>query len=64
MCLEMEQKVDEQELLALRQMLEERNSELETLKKKINREVPVNGLPSTPSKQDAAAAREEITGLK
>ncbi|EGN99907.1 hypothetical protein SERLA73DRAFT_72683 [Serpula lacrymans var. lacrymans S7.3] len=54
----------EQILLSLRQTLEERTLELEALKKRLNREVSVSGPPSTPSKSQAAATREEITGLK
>ncbi|OCH93135.1 hypothetical protein OBBRIDRAFT_802140 [Obba rivulosa] len=55
----------------LRQQLEERNAELDTTRKKLNRDFAVNGIestkpvvPSSPSKHDLAAARDEITGLK
>ncbi|KAH7927113.1 hypothetical protein BV22DRAFT_1061490 [Leucogyrophana mollusca] len=53
-------------LLSLRTTLEERSAELETTKKKLNRELPVNGPqeshkpPSTPTKQESA----ELLGLK
>jgi CAP-Gly domain-containing linker protein 1 len=65
------------ERLELRQALDERSSDLDALKKRMNREVPINsGLqepvrdsrsssPQSPSsKYDLAAARDEITGLK
>ncbi|KAL6305023.1 hypothetical protein BKA93DRAFT_731910 [Sparassis latifolia] len=54
----------------LRLLVEERSAELETIRKKFNRELPVNGLdagkgmPGSPFKYDIAAARDEITGLK
>lgn len=52
--------------------LEERNTELETVRKKLNREQSINGndeikkapVTSSPSKQDLYAAKEEIKGLK
>ena len=57
---------------ALQVQLEERNAELETMRKKLNREQSVNGaeevkkpsVTASPSKQDLSAAREEIKGLK
>jgi chromosome segregation ATPase len=64
-----------QERLDLHQALNERSAELDVLKKRINREVPINsGLqeparnsrsasPQSP-KYDLAATRDEITGLK
>lgn len=47
-------------------MCEEHAAELENVRKKSNRDVPVNAVESgkTPSKHDLAAARDEITGLK
>ena len=54
----------------MQQQLEERTAELETLRKKMNREQTVNGsdskspIAASPSKQDLNAAREEIKGLK
>lgn len=63
--------------LELRQALDERSADLDLLKKRMNREIPINnGLqepirnsrsssPQSPSsKYDLAAARDEITGLK
>ncbi|THH28649.1 hypothetical protein EUX98_g5533 [Antrodiella citrinella] len=57
---------------ALRSQVEDRSSELEAVRKKLNREAPINGLqdsnkvlPSSPSsKSDLSATREEIKGLK
>ncbi|KAF8070239.1 hypothetical protein FPV67DRAFT_1486720 [Lyophyllum atratum] len=71
----LQEKLDDQEtkLDALSRSLDETSKELESLKKKNNREATIsNGLhdtlrlmPSSPSsKYDLAAAREEITGLK
>ncbi|KAH9911458.1 uncharacterized protein B0H18DRAFT_1062562 [Fomitopsis serialis] len=64
----------EAELVALRQALadlevlvEERTTELESVRKKVSRDTAVNGGDSgkvTPSKHDLTNAREEITGLK
>lgn len=52
----------------LRALANERAAELELVRKKLNRDAPVNGFesrpPSSPSKHDLAAARDEITGLK
>ncbi|KAL7281479.1 hypothetical protein ACG7TL_004794 [Trametes sanguinea] len=53
----------------LRALANERTAELETIRKKLNRDTPVNGHESKPpsspsSKHDLAVAREEITGLK
>ncbi|KAI0645887.1 hypothetical protein C8Q79DRAFT_910183 [Trametes meyenii] len=53
----------------LRALANERTAELDTIRKKLNREAPVNGHdakpPSSPSsKYDLAVARDEITGLK
>lgn len=52
--------------------LEERNAELDAMRKKLNREQSLNGVDevkkssatSSPSKQDLYAAKEEIKGLK
>lgn len=62
-------------VLELREQLDERTKEIETIKKKHNRDASINsGLqdsmmrapsaPSSPSKQDSSAHREEIRGLK
>ncbi|THG99933.1 hypothetical protein EW026_g2495 [Hermanssonia centrifuga] len=68
-----EQLAEEREASAvLRQALDERIAELDATRKKLNRELPVNGLqdpskpsvPPSPSKHDLATAREEIKGLK
>ena len=53
----------------LRALANERTAELDTIRKKLNREGSVNGhevkTPSSPSsKHDLSAARDEITGLK
>ncbi|OJT13108.1 hypothetical protein TRAPUB_10334 [Trametes pubescens] len=52
----------------LRALANERAAELELVRKKLNRDAPVNGFesrpPPSPSKHDLAAARDEITGLK
>lgn len=59
----------------LRQTLDAQSAELEAMKKKMNRDAPINnGLdsyksgpgssPTTPSKHDSPAYKEEITGLK
>ena len=54
----------------LQYQLEERNSELEAIRKRLNRDLPLNGvsengkMPSSPSKHDLATAKEEIKGLK
>ncbi|KAI0759824.1 hypothetical protein BD413DRAFT_487303 [Trametes elegans] len=53
----------------LRALANERTAELETIRKKLNRDGTVNGHESKPppspsSKHDLAAARDEITGLK
>ena len=53
----------------LRALANERTAELDTVRKKLNREGSVNGhelkMPQSPSsKHDLATAREEITGLK
>ncbi|KAH9937733.1 hypothetical protein B0H21DRAFT_758089 [Amylocystis lapponica] len=53
----------------LRQLVEERGADLDAIRKKLNRELPMNGVdsgkgPSSPSRHDFAAARDEITGLK
>ena len=58
---------------ALLQSLDETTKELETLRKKQNRDVTINNglqetlrpvLPSPSSKYDTTTAKEEITGLK
>ncbi|EIW62820.1 uncharacterized protein TRAVEDRAFT_34134 [Trametes versicolor FP-101664 SS1] len=53
----------------LRALANGRAAELELVRKKLNRDAPVNGFESRPppspsSKHDLAAARDEITGLK
>lgn len=65
---------EQQSVTSLRAQLEERTSELETVRKRLNRDVPVNGLsteanksssPLSPSsKSDLNATKEEIKGLK
>jgi len=71
--IELEQQLEggEQETIAaLRRELEERSVEIDTLRKKSNREVTVTVEPSRPtplspsSKYDLGAARDEIKGLK
>lgn len=64
------------ELVDLRSVLEQRSSELDTMKKKMNREMPISpgiqdlgsslgGSPQSPSsKYDLGAAQNKITGLK
>ncbi|KAF8919442.1 hypothetical protein CPB85DRAFT_1276670 [Mucidula mucida] len=52
------------QLDALHQKLDDQTVELETLRKKINREAPISQPPATPTKHDLSAAREEIKGLK
>jgi hypothetical protein len=64
----------EEKLITLRQTLNDRSMELDSLKKRVNRDLPVQGSfqePSKPappspslSKYELTAAREEITGLK
>lgn len=67
--------VDERKLVAsLRVQLEERTTELDTVRKKLNREASLNGVttdsskaavPASPSsKSDLSATKEEIKGLK
>uniref|UniRef100_A0A0W0FSC5 CAP-Gly domain-containing protein n=1 Tax=Moniliophthora roreri TaxID=221103 RepID=A0A0W0FSC5_MONRR len=66
--MEKEELVDETE--RLKHLIEDQTSELETLRKKVNRDVSINGgvqSPSTPSKYDKHelnSAKEEIMGLK
>ena len=53
----------------LRALANERTAELDTIRKKLNRDTPVNGheikTPASPSsKHDLAVARDEIKGLK
>ena len=53
----------------LRALANSRTAELDTIRKKLNREGSVNGhelkAPASPSsKHDLAVARDEITGLK
>ncbi|KAL1742069.1 hypothetical protein HDZ31DRAFT_84391 [Schizophyllum fasciatum] len=52
----------------LRQTLEDRSAELESVKKKANRDVAINNgvqeSPAKSSKAESSNAREEITGLK
>ncbi|KAG1765492.1 hypothetical protein EV702DRAFT_1204525 [Suillus placidus] len=55
----------QKEVLVLRKGLEERGSELDTMKKRLNRDIPVNGIQEptrtlTSSKQESA----EVMGLK
>lgn len=73
LCQEREAELDSERkaVAELRRTLEERSAELEMVRKKMNRDVPMNGVsesgrstPSSPSKHDYNAAREEITGLK
>lgn len=57
------------ELADERAMVGELRSELDSVRKKLNREHPVNGsidarIPPSPSKHELSAARDEITGLK
>ncbi|KZT11066.1 uncharacterized protein LAESUDRAFT_693618 [Laetiporus sulphureus 93-53] len=55
------------EVAALQSLVDERTAELENLRKKVNREIPVNGIESgkaSSSKHDISSARDEITGLK
>ncbi|KAG6897401.1 hypothetical protein C0992_001907 [Termitomyces sp. T32_za158] len=49
---------------ALLQSLDDTTKELETLRKKQNRDVTMNNGLQAPSKHDASAVKEEITGLK
>lgn len=58
-------------MASLQTLLEERTAELDSLRKKINREQSINGasdspksVSASPSKQDLVAARDEIKGLK
>ena len=71
--VELEQQLgdsDQNTVAALRRELEERSAEIDTLRKKNNREVSITGDPSRPtplspsSKNDMNAARDEIKGLK
>ncbi|KAH8080291.1 hypothetical protein BXZ70DRAFT_960379 [Cristinia sonorae] len=65
---------ERQAVASLRAQVDERSIELDTVRKKLNRDVPVNGLssdgnkvpmPSSPSsKSEINATREEIKGLK
>lgn len=53
----------QKEVLVLRKGLEERATELDTMKKRLNRDIPVNGIqepPRTPTKQESV----EVMGLK
>lgn len=64
----------EAQLQDVTQQLVERSKEIEMMKKKSNRDLPMTNLtngiqelrhaPQSPSKHDLAIAREEITGLK
>lgn len=71
--IELEQQLegkDQDTIAALRRELEERSAEVDTLRKKSNREVTVTVEPSRPtplspsSKYDLSTARDEIKGLK
>lgn len=61
---------DQSTIAALRRELEERSAEIDTLRKKNNREASITGDPSRPtplsppSKNDLNTARDEIKGLK
>ena len=74
-CKEHEEElIQEREANAvLRQVLDERIAELEATRKKLHRDVTINGIsessstasiPPSPSKHDLNAARDEIKGLK
>ncbi|KIJ61359.1 hypothetical protein HYDPIDRAFT_31443 [Hydnomerulius pinastri MD-312] len=52
-----------EEVHSLQKTLEERSAEVETLRKRLNREVPMNGAPE-PSKSPSKHESEEIKGLK
>ncbi|KZT01756.1 uncharacterized protein LAESUDRAFT_763492 [Laetiporus sulphureus 93-53] len=55
------------EVAALQSLVDERTAELENLRKKVNREILVNGIEcgkASSSKHDISTARDEITGLK
>lgn len=73
MCKQREAELSQQRESAdsLQHLLEERTAELDSLRKKINREQSVHGtsdsskpISASPSKQDLVAARDEIKGLK
>ena len=64
---------EQQTSTTLRQELEERVFELDSLRKKVNREITVTSFQdsgkqssasSTPARPESFASREEITGLK
>ena len=59
---------DNDTIAALRQELEERLAEIDTLRKKVNREATVESARTTPlsppPKHDPNSARDEIKGLK
>ena len=61
---------DHDTIKALRQELEERSAEIDTLRKKVNREATATAESaratslSPPSKHDSNSARDEIKGLK
>lgn len=62
---------ERQQLSDLRLRLEERSAELDSLRKKFNRDLPINGFDSAMSsstsstpKHELTTARDEITGLK
>lgn len=54
---------EQAEVQSLRVTLDERSAELDSLRKKLNREMPMNGLPE-PSKLSSKHESEEIKGLK
>lgn len=72
MQLQKTNKEHETKLETLVHTLSERSNELETIRKKTNRDVVINSgihdtlrvTPSSPTHGDGPAVREEITGLK
>ena len=48
---------------SLRRSLEEQSTELEAMRKKVNREVPVNGV-ADPTKQTSASSSKDAAALK
>lgn len=54
---------EQAEVQSLRMALDERTAELDSLRKKLNREMPMNGLPGH-SKSPSRHESEEIKGLK
>ncbi|KAF9218496.1 hypothetical protein BS17DRAFT_791294 [Gyrodon lividus] len=54
---------EHEDVLSLRRALGERSAEVESLRKRLNREIPINGVPE-PSKSPSKHESEEIKGLK